>query len=242
MALDSYEKERLIAANLVAREPTPFRRRSLSISYGKVVTAYAAQKRYDEARKLLNARLTDLNAELGRNPEDALVLRDLARCYRQQADLEELPENWTGVVEARRQQAKILDKLEANNVGDGVAEELVSAYGNLAWAELLAGLFQQATDDAKRALAKDPSQAWIKINLAHGLLFTGQVSDAKALYFENKDNMNGRRKLSEDVKSDFAALCRRNYKHPAMAEILQTLGITGAQSDPCLAPASPVGP
>jgi len=227
-ALQSYTKQLEIASFLATHENTAFRHRSVAISHNKLARAYIAMKKPTEAREQINLRIQVLENLTARDANDVQSWRDLASAYGQLGDFEEEQRNQRAAVNAFRHRVEVLKPLAPEGKAekyDNAKRDLAVAYGSLAWAEVLNAQFQEAVEAAGQGLKLDPSQDWIKINLAHGYLFTNRVAEAKALYLENKDKMNGRRKLSEDVKEDFKALGDRNLTHPAMPEILQMLGV-----------------
>ncbi|MGB6546048.1 MAG: tetratricopeptide repeat protein, partial [Candidatus Acidiferrales bacterium] len=67
--------------------------------------------------------------------------------------------------------------------------QLDNTYGNLAWAELLAKQYPEALNDAKALLKMDPTQDWMRVNLAHAYLFTGQLQQAETLYFSDPNRV-----------------------------------------------------
>ncbi len=81
-----------------------------------------------------------------------------------------------------------------------IAGQLAYALGNLAWYQLFTPQPQNAEEAARKALKLDPSQTWIKVNLAHALLLQGKYDAALALYTELKP-------LKNEDKEPYAADC-----------------------------------
>jgi predicted Zn-dependent protease len=88
------------------------------------------------------------------------------------------------------------------------------------WTALIAGKIEQAVIAGHDAIALSnnaPNTSWLRLNLAHALLFSGQRDEARKIY------MNG---LSADVASkemwkqsivqDFATLRSRGFPVEAM--------------------------
>jgi Tfp pilus assembly protein PilF len=100
---------------------------------------------------------------------------------------------------------------------------VANAYSHLAWAELLNRHPRQAITAAEKGLAADPRQEWIKINQAHGYLFSGQFEKAQSIYLKNKNREieYGGVKTSfwELVMNDFKTLREKGITHPDMARI-----------------------
>jgi tetratricopeptide (TPR) repeat protein len=70
-------------------------------------------------------------------------------------------------------------------------DQLAQTYGNLAWAELLAKQYPEALNDAKALLKMDPTQDWMRVNLAHAYLFTGQLQEAEKIYLSDPNRKLG---------------------------------------------------
>jgi tetratricopeptide (TPR) repeat protein len=65
--------------------------------------------------------------------------------------------------------------------------ELANIYGNISFYQLFNKNFIQAEKSANEGLKIDPTQTWIKTNLAHALLFQGKFNEAQNIYLELKD-------------------------------------------------------
>ena len=103
---------------------------------------------------------------------------------------------------------------------------LAGTLGNLALTELFAHHPKEAIAAATRALELDPSQTWIKTNLAHGLLFDGQYAKALAIYTENKDVKlpnQGNQTFAAIVLDDFRQFRAKGITHPDMDKIEKRL-------------------
>ncbi len=83
-------------------------------------------------------------------------------------------------------------------------------YGSLARYDLFINQFAASETAARRGLALDGTQTWVKTNLCHALLFQNKDADAKAAYNAlktQKDNLgeNYRDVFLEDIKTLRAA-------------------------------------
>src|SRR5262249_1560022 len=107
-----------------------------------------------------------------------------AQVLYQLSNMEEAQNNWKKAVAYRSQQASVLQDYYAEH--KDTASDLSVAYGGLAWGEVLSGDFENAVNDAQAGLKLDSEQRWINVNLAHGLLFSGRVDEARALYLRLK--------------------------------------------------------
>ncbi len=101
---------------------------------------------------------------------------------------------------------------------------LGQAYGQLARYQLFAQQFGAAEQAAIEGLAVDPSQEWIKTNLASALLFQGKYPEAKNIYMEYKakpfkDSMN----FSDAFLQDLLELEKAGITHPDMEKIRKLL-------------------
>ena len=90
-----------------------------------------------------------------------------------------------------------------------IVPKLASSYGKLSWWYLLNKEFERGNNAAKKGLELDPSQKWIKANLAHSLLLTNQILAAKEIYLviiQNSDEPN----LLQAIKGDLQVLKNEN--------------------------------
>ncbi len=102
--------------------------------------------------------------------------------------------------------------------------DLAGSYGSLAYTELFARHPQEAIAAAHRGLEVDPTQVWIRTNLAHGYLFDNQYAKALAIYTENQDvKLPDGRTFAEAVLADFQELRAKGIDHPDMAKIERLL-------------------
>jgi hypothetical protein len=200
---------------------------SQSDLYQRLARVEQARENWSQAAAWLNKSMS-----VARSSGDKKAQSDTL----QQLSQTELAQNhFKEAVNYRSQQVKVLLDLYADHP-EGVQTDLSSAYGGLAWEEVLAGDFTKAIDDANRGLAMDREQRWIYVNKAHALLFSGKTDDARQLYTELKGMLrNSKAKsgdtLFTDLKDDFEQLC--NYsrsapylKNAAMDNIIQGLGLT----------------
>ena len=103
--------------------------------------------------------------------------------------------------------------------------ENIAAYeapllSDAAWFQLLTGAFDLALASARNAAALAPDAVLYQSNLAHALMFTGAVDDARNIYLAHKDAETiGGMNWQAYIASDFSALREAGYMHPLMAEI-----------------------
>jgi len=111
-----------------------------------------------------------------------------------------------------------------NEEGKNTAKQkLAEAYGIISWNFLFDRQFAKAGEAAQKGIALDPSQEWIKTNLASSFLFTGQWEKAKAIYLELKDKTDNERKFREIFLEDLNELEKAGITHPDMAKVRELL-------------------
>lgn len=111
--------------------------------------------------------------------------------------------------------------------GSEALNDLISAYGTVAWLEVLNNHPREAIDNANEALRlakQGPGSAWIRGNLAHGYLLNNQSDRARDIYLASRgENVNGDN-FEVSVFGDFAVLRRLGITSPQMEEIETLLG------------------
>jgi hypothetical protein len=101
-------------------------------------------------------------------------------------------------------------------------ERTAVIYGRLAYQQLLANRAADAENSARRALRLDPTQLWIKTNLAHGMLLTGEVQEAIAIYKAEQNSSLGDsdpRTFGKAVLDDFKELEEAGVKSPLFDQV-----------------------
>ena len=109
----------------------------------------------------------------------------------------------------------ILNTVSSSLSKDSYNARLVSTYGNLSYYYLFSKKFTKSIEVAKQALAIDPTQVWIKTNLAHALLFSEQYEEAKTIYnsIKNIEDKPEKRLFSEVLLDDFDVLEKNGITH-----------------------------
>ena len=97
--------------------------------------------------------------------------------------------------------------------------------GNLAFFALFAERFAEARAAAEQALNLAPEERWIEANLAHALMFLGEVEAADALYRTNHGLRIGPqdRAWEDQIREDFASLSAAGIIHPHMTVVEEAL-------------------
>lgn len=110
-------------------------------------------------------------------------------------------------------------------------ERTAVIYGRLAYQQLLANRPADAENSARRALRLDPTQLWIKTNLAHGMLLTGEVQEAMAIYKAEQNSSLGDsdpRTFGQAVLDDFKELEEAGVKSPLFDQVRLMYGTPAA--------------
>ena len=97
------------------------------------------------------------------------------------------------------------------------------AIGNISYHLLLHGEFAKALDAADSAVGFGPDLVWLQTNRADALMMLGETDAARRIYLRYKEVANvgtsGGASWKEGVLEDFAALRKRGFSSPLMAEI-----------------------
>jgi hypothetical protein len=121
---------------------------------------------------------------------------------------------------------RALEALEQRAQDDDVPPERRAAIlGSVSFNSVFVKRFDEARVAAENALALDSSQRWIETNLAHALMFLGEIEAADALYLGNRGlKVHDGQVLWEDaVLDDFKKLREVGLHHPHMAKVESAL-------------------
>ncbi|RBP46364.1 hypothetical protein DES53_102755 [Roseimicrobium gellanilyticum] len=116
-------------------------------------------------------------------------------------------------------------------------ERTAVIYGRLSYQQLLANRPAEAENSARRGLRLDPTQLWIKTNLAHGMLLTGEVQEAMAIYKAEQNSSLGdadadKRTFGQAVLDDFKELEEAGVKSPLFDQVRKLYGAPTAAPAP----------
>jgi len=222
-ALDAREKSLAIFLELAQDKSDAQAQRDLGISYSRMGDVRMAEGDLTAAAAAYESALA-IAIELAQGNSNAQAQRDLAFSYQaisrvlmEQGDL-------TGAREVRERALAICLDLAQNRSDAQAQRNLAIAYGSMSWLEVLDRRPREAVSAALKGLEADPTQVWIRINLAHGYLLDDQVEKATAIYVENKDViLEGTRTFADGVREDFKLLREKGITHPAMDTIEQLL-------------------
>lgn len=101
----------------------------------------------------------------------------------------------------------------------GKSNALGNLYGSLSWNYLLSKDYKPAEQMALKALQTDSTQAWVRISLAHALMFQGKTAAAIKLYDELINTPSGYQKETyATILSDDFELLKNKGIIPAFSE------------------------
>jgi hypothetical protein len=131
--------------------------------------------------------------------------------------------------EARSEGMRAIEFLDAKckavdkNSNSDAKTAMAEIWGNLSYDFVRFGDGKDALMCAEKGLDFDPSQLWIKVNRAHGLLFSGRLFEAKQSYGEIKILKWRDHLLAEDICSDFKEFESMGLSNPTMYGVRRTL-------------------
>jgi TPR repeat protein len=134
----------------------------------------------------------------------------------------------------------ILTKVSADPTATGAVRSAAQKIGEVAYALLLHGEFQNALDASIYAIALAPDQLWLQTNRADALMMLGRLDEARAIYLGNRGKKDaGDKSWIADVLGDFASLRKKGYSSPLMAEIEAAFQQQSAMPLPHAVPPTP---
>jgi Protein of unknown function (DUF4019) len=109
----------------------------------------------------------------------------------------------------------------AESVGSPTsASRAATAFGTLAYYQILYSDPRAARASAERGFKLDPTQLWIKANLAHALLLSGETEAARRIYqLERTTPLDEQGTFEQVVLSDIHEFERRGIKSPGFAQV-----------------------
>lgn len=112
--------------------------------------------------------------------------------------------------------AKRLSPLAGTKAGGGLYADAVN---NMAWYWLFSADGAAALEAAREAMALNPANSGYAINLAHALMFTGDLDAAQEIYLSRVDS-----EWQALIATDFAEFEGAGLGNPAISEMLDVLG------------------
>ncbi len=230
-AKHSFEKSLTLRVALYHANPTHDAQRDLAIAYKDFGDLELAQGRANES---LAAYSKALNILTNLSPFSSHARRDLAVIYNKMGDIRsatgDYPQAATNYGKAITLIAGLLRVGTTDNDRALNTRYLAELYATKAWANLLGQHPKEAVIAAERAVKADPSQTWIKVNLAHAYCFVGQWEKAEVIYLENRRvPISGGQSFADVVRADFATFRARKLVSPEldieMKRIERLLGV-----------------
>jgi hypothetical protein len=222
-ALQSYDEASTMALLTTVRWTTTDNEALLVQSKGNAAMALAGLKDFDKAldlakgakdmaRSLVIGDCNGDNLDALNSVETLGIIHSLVALKR--AD------------EAHAEARDVMQFVEksCSSISKDASASLAQFWGNLSYESIRAGDARTAETCAEKGLELDPSQTWIKVNLAHSYLFAGRIEDARRLYSAIKDKPWGDHLLGNDIRNDFKELRSLGLGRPEMDSILDSLG------------------
>ncbi|BCM92613.1 hypothetical protein IAD21_04495 [Abditibacteriota bacterium] len=224
-AKPSFERSLAIRVALSHANPTPEAQRDVAIAYKDWGDLQLLQAQSDEA---LSAYTKSLNILTNLSPFSSQARRDLSVIYNKMGDIRSALGDHLQAATAYSKAITLVAALvrAAPTAKDRAlnTKYLAELYATLAWSNLLGKRPQDAVIAAGRALKADPSQTWIKANLAHGYCFVGQWEKAEVIYLENRRQpISGNQTFADVVRADFATFRQRKLVTPTLDKEMQRI-------------------
>jgi tetratricopeptide (TPR) repeat protein len=220
-ALAAYRKALQILLAIAPGKRSATTRSFLSDAHYKIANALLKLGDIKGAHLAVGQAVALANA-MQENSFDGARLR-LARAYYQEGTNWRVTRDLPRAILALQKSEALFDQLARTTKDPEIRGELDNNYGNLSWQYILLRRFPAATAAANKGLKLDPSQHWIKVNLAHGYLLSNQFDKAKAIYLANKNRRLTRLTFGQTAVDDFDELQTAGISHPRMAEIEKLL-------------------
>ena len=181
----NYTESIRLLRSLVSRNPAVYTP-SLVADLGTFASILSQEKKYSQARPLIVEAYELSKTLYNTNPpkyhqkeeDDLGHLSYIDKITERFVDAEKEYKEWITLLENDSFQLRDSTKKSIALVRTYQAE----MYGNYSWNLLLKKEFALAEQKARAGLETDPSQEWIKINLAHALLLQGRSQEAEPLY------------------------------------------------------------
>jgi len=197
-----------IHEKLVKERPSAIRLSNLSVALRNIGLNHHEQRKYRKTKPYY-LRCLQIREELAKEqpdkylPELACILADLGSHLLTQ-------KNYKKANKYFQRSLQIAEQL-AEEDAETHLPRLVSMYGNLSWNSLFFAEYSKSEKFARQALALDDTQLWIKVNLAHALLFQNRFSMAETIYMElSQTTEKNDKTFTSSILADFEALKRAN--------------------------------
>ncbi len=220
-ALQRYESSLLIAQKLAKTQKTAEAAHDLMGSYDRIGSVYLAQGKPAEALGYF-AKSLPLCESLAEDEANLLAQQELLESYVKIGDAQL---NLTNLVPARRAYWRATEKYAAMEKrwphDERSKLQAASAFGQIAYIDLLFHNAKQALGEATKALILAPDQTWIAVNLVHAYVFNGRVDKAIQLCRRHAKSDVGGTPFRQVVLDDFKQFDARGLKAPGMDALRQ---------------------
>ena len=129
--------------------------------------------------------------------------------------------DYVGASNASKARIVVLREMfHPRNDGTQARLSFASSLSSAAFEALLAKNYIGARDLANEAITLEPRQIWMYTNVAHALMMTGQVNQARKIYLEFRGELaNGKARWNETVLQDFGLMRAAGVSNPLMEEV-----------------------
>ena len=137
-----------------------------------------------------------------------------------QSGYEELALSKAALGDKAGAKAALVNSLNAARRASAIAanQRAAEALGSLAWAEILNNHAADAVHHAEEAVAHDPFETWLKVNLLHAYLLANQLERAREIYRANRGEQVYDDLFEFAVLDDFNQLRALGLDPSAMSE------------------------
>jgi tetratricopeptide (TPR) repeat protein/WD40 repeat protein len=224
-ARQNYEKDLAISKQLAEARPGDKQAQyDLLLAYQKLGDALGKLKDLKAARQADENVLQIAKKQAAAAPTNVPAQRNLAVAYGRLGSALLNLGDARGAVDNYRQRVEIRRALFKAQETAANRDGLVSALGNLSFADLFNRRPRQAIAAAEEALKLDPKKDWIRTNLAHGYLFDNQFERARAIYLKYRQvELSPKQTFAAAALEDFKELRQQGVTHPDMERIERLL-------------------
>ena len=220
-AMQHYQNSLKLAQKLAATQKTAEAAHDLMTSYDRIGSVYLSQNEPAEALEYF-AKSLPLCESLAQDEANLQAQQELLESYVKIGDAQL---SLTNLVPARRAYWRATEKYAAMEKrwphDERSKVQAASAYGQIAYIDLLFHNAKQALGEATKALILAPDQTWIAVNLVHAYVFNGRVEKAIQLCQRHAKSNVGGTPFRQVVLEDFKQFDARGLKAPGMGALRQ---------------------
>jgi tetratricopeptide (TPR) repeat protein len=218
-ALKLYRKSLEVSKRIVERDKSrPVWQREMALTLGKIAEIEAkgdAEKAVAEWRRAIAVR-----EALPQPLADPDWQRELVEAW---LELSDQLRHMGRVPEALSAAESCVAAARALPEGNEKSTLVARALGTMAWAAVLADEPRKGVEGAREAVKLAPQLSWIKLNLAHALMFSGvpgATVEAKGIYLEGlAQTGEAADQWKKSIRDDFAELRKQGLAQDLMKEV-----------------------